>query len=796
MSTRIGDPKTLGASVRMATAIDPYRVLASAPPGLSVDEAQAIAEREFGIRGSLRPLPSERDQNFHLAASDGTEYVLKFANASEDPGVTEFQNRALAHIAACDPELPVPRVYPSRDGATEAGVVVADGARHVVRLLGYLPGRPWKTVATTPALRRRLAQTLARLGLALRGLFHPAAGQALLWDVRHAGDLRALTGHIEDADLRVRVERFLDRFEAEVAPRLPGLRAQVIYNDLNPSNVLIDPDDPERLTGIIDFGDMVHGPLVADLAVATAYQIVDQDRPLEAAAEFAAAYHAVVPLEPPEADLLFDLTLARLCTTVTITSWRAGRYPENRDYILRSAAGAARALEASSEIPRDRAGSHLRAALGLARPAQTHAPFADLLARRERRMGAAYRLFYSRPLHLVRGEGVWLYDSDGRKYLDVYNNVPHVGHCHPRVVAAVSAQLATLNTHTRYLHQNVLELAERLTALMPPELNTCMFACTGSEANELALRIARAATGGTGVIVTAHAYHGNTGALAELSGSYGSSGSPGPWVATVPAPDPYRGPHRGADAAERYAEEVGAAIDRLISAGIRPAALLVDTIFSADGIVSAPPGFLALAAERIRAAGGLLIADEVQAGFGRTGERWWGFERHRVVPDLVTMGKPMGNGYPLAAVVAGAETIARFAKHTRYFNTFGGNPVAAAAGVAVLDVMARERLRENAHSTGAWLQQALGELAARHDRIGDVRGAGLFVGAELVRDHSTREPATGEAAAVVEGLRERGVLIGATGPHDNVLKMRPPLAFNREHAALLIEALDDTLARV
>jgi 4-aminobutyrate aminotransferase-like enzyme len=424
-----------------------------------------------------------------------------------------------------------------------------------------------------------------------------------------------------------------------------------------------------------------------------------------------------------------------------------------------------------------------------ARAAQSIAPREQaLVARRQKLLGPAYRLFYADPVHVVRGEGVWLYDPDGHAYLDVYNNVASVGHCHPHVVAALSRQAAVLNTHTRYLNETILDYAEKLLAYFPPELSQVMFTCTGSEANDLAYRAARSYTGGTGMIVTQLAYHGVTVAISEMSPSLGAAAALGAQVRTVPAPDLYRS--AGRDVGQALAEAVRAAIADMDMHGIRPAALLVDTIFSSDGVFADPPGFLQPAVAAIREAGGLFIADEVQPGFGRTGEAMWGFMRHGVVPDIVTMGKPMGNGHPIAAMVAKPEILQAFGERTRYFNTFGGNPVSCAVGQAVLEVIEGEGILCNARTVGAYLQDGLRALAQRHQTIGDVRGAGLFIGVELVRDRSTREPDGETTAALVNGLRQRRILISAAGPHANVLKIRPPLVFGREHADRFLEGLD------
>ena len=414
-----------------------------------------------------------------------------------------------------------------------------------------------------------------------------------------------------------------------------------------------------------------------------------------------------------------------------------------------------------------------------------------LIERRERLLGPAYRLFYETPVHLVRGEGVWLYDPDGAAYLDVYNNVACVGHCHPHVVAALARQAAVLNTHTRYLNEGVLDYAERLLATFPAGLDHIMFTCTGSEANDLAYRAAQVFTGGTGFIVTQLAYHGVTAAISEMSPSLGSGITIPPHVRTVPAPDLYHAD--GQDVGETFAAGVRAAIADMRAHGIKPAALLVDTIFSSDGVFSDPAGFLQPAVAAIREAGGLFIADEVQPGFGRTGAGLWGFQRHGIEPDLVTMGKPMGNGHPIAAMVARHEILDVFGGRTRYFNTFGGNPVSCAVGMAVLDVIEQEGLVANARDVGAALHDGLLTLAERHELIGDVRGAGLFVGLELVTDRATKAPATQQTARLVNGLRDRRVLISASGPHANVLKIRPPLVFSRANVDQFLTVMDEVL---
>lgn len=410
---------------------------------------------------------------------------------------------------------------------------------------------------------------------------------------------------------------------------------------------------------------------------------------------------------------------------------------------------------------------------------------AELRARRARLLAPTYQLFYDEPLQIVRAADVWMYDEQGRAYLDAYNNVPVVGHCHPQVVEALARQAATLNTHTRYLAELPLQLAEELLATLPPRFASIIFTCTGSEANDLAVRICKAATGGSGFIVTDFAYHGATDVIAGMSPEDG--GPLGPGVYAVPAPV-------GAAGAAAFGAAVRRCLERMRADGVRPAALLVDTIFASDGVAAQPAGFLAEAAGQVRAAGALFIADEVQPGFGRVGEAMWGFQRHGVIPDLVTMGKPMGNGHPVAALAGQPDVLAAFARRARYFNTYGGNSVSCAAALAVLHVIGEQELMKNALASGAYLQQRLQALAARCLVIREVRGAGLFLGVELGDNPVSGLAGAPEAARVMNAMRRRGVLVGTTGRRGDALKIRPPLTFAPEHADLLVEALEQALS--
>jgi 4-aminobutyrate aminotransferase-like enzyme len=418
-----------------------------------------------------------------------------------------------------------------------------------------------------------------------------------------------------------------------------------------------------------------------------------------------------------------------------------------------------------------------------------------LTARRERVLGASYRLFYREPVHVVRGEGAYLWDAEGARYLDVYNNVPSVGHAHPRVIEAVHRQMTQVNTHTRYLHTAILDYADDLLATLPDELDQVMFLCTGSEANDLAIRVARAFTGGTGVILSSEAYHGNTELTSAHSPALGGNQPLDPAARLVAPPDAYRAPWRDHEhVGAWFAAQVQIAIDDLRAAGIPFAALLIDSVFSSDGVFTGSPGMLRAAFDVVHRNGGVVIADEVQPGFARTGDAFWGFGRHGVVPDIVTMGKPMGNGMPISGMAARTEVLEAFSRRIPYFNTFGGNPVSIAAAQAVLDVIREEGLQERARRVGEALRAELTAVASSYDVVGDVRGAGQFTGFELVRSRTSAVPDGVLALDVVEGMRRRGVLTSVAGPAGNVLKLRPTLAFAEEDVPWLVGALDDALA--
>jgi 4-aminobutyrate aminotransferase-like enzyme/Ser/Thr protein kinase RdoA (MazF antagonist) len=1002
---------------------------------LTETDAALVARRLYGLEAEARALPGEFDDNFRISTEGGRAFVLKAMHPAREPGLVEMQCSALAHLAARAPRLPVQRVVPTVAGESWTFVPGPDGAPRLVWMLTWLPGTSLAEARPRrPELLRELGRLLGEMDDALAGFEHPEAHRDFKWDLSRALVVRPVLGCVADPARRALVERVLARYEAEVVPALPRLRRSIVHGDANDHNVLVgDFQGVDRpVTGLLDFGDMHHGILVGEPAVAAAYALLGQADPLAAAAAVVSGYHEAFPLEEAEIALLWTLAAARLAVSVassavrageaasdpyvtvseapawealeridrvsprlahyvlreacglppvpagpSVASWLAhapvapvldvdlrtspclvfdlsvgsallgadpraaetgplterlfgemkracvavgvGRYDEARGlYVSRLFGAGGRATDerrtvhlgidlfaepgttvraplagvvhllANNAAPQDygplvvlrhetgdgtpfytlyghlsddtlpalavgrrveageaiaRVGSppangdwpphlHLQVILdllgagadfpGVALPSQRavwtslspdpnlllripadrfppeEPSPADSLAARGRLLGRNLSVAYRRPLKIVRGFAQHLYDECGRAYLDAYNNVPLVGHSNPRVVRAVQEQAALLNTNTRYLHDTILRYAERLTRRLPEPLRVCYFVNSGSEANELALRLARARSGGEDVIVLEHAYHGHTTTLVDVS-PYKFEGPGGrgrkEWVHTAPLPDTYRGRCRDdPQAGPRYASHVGAIVDQLRAEGRRLAAFLAETLPSVAGQVVLPPGYLAEVYRHVRAAGGVAIADEVQTGFGRPGEHFWAFEAQGVVPDVLVLGKPIGNGFPLGAVVTTREIAGAFDNGMEFFSTFGGNPVSCAAGLAVLDVVEDEGLQERSRRVGRRLGEGLRELSDRHPILGDVRGCGLFLGVELVRDRASLEPATEEADYVVNRLRECGVLTGTDGPHRSVLKIRPPLVLPDDDADLFLRTLDEVLA--
>jgi len=779
-------------------------------PPLSPAEAARIALEFYSLHADVRPLPGEYDDNFHLTTSDGRAFVLKIMHAARAISFVAMQCRALGHLAERAPHLALPRVIPNPKGQLAAHVQTADGGRRIVWLLSFLPGVALAKVQPhTPELLESLGRFLGEMDAALLDFSHPAANRILKWDLSRSLWAFEKLSSIVDPQRRALAEHFLILFEREAVPRFHRLRRSVIYGDANDHNALVGPVSPKprEVVSVVDFGDMHTGLTVAEPAVAAAYAILGKQDPMWAASSVLAGYHRRFPLNGDELAVFFTLMATRLAVSVINSAHRKSLIPDD-PYVTVTEAPAWAALERLAKIPVPQANERLLAATTSPGNARSSVPSGSAeslpsldqaLSTRRKLFSSNLSLSYDRPLRIVRGWMQYLYDDTGRAFLDVYNNVPLVGHSHPRVVQAVQKQVALLNTNTRYLHDNILRYAQRLTALLPEPLRVCFFVNSGSEANELALRLARTHTGREDIIVLEHAYHGHTSTLIDISPyKFNGPGGKGqkPWVRVAPIADDFRGLYRRgeSDLGKKYAAHVAAILEKLKREGRGAAAFIAETMPSVAGQIVFPPGYLKEVYKHVRAGGAVCIADEVQVGFGRLGTHFWGFETQDVVPDIAVFGKPIGNAFPLAAVVTSAEIAASFANGMEFFSTFGGNPVACAAGLAVLDVLEDNQLQQNALNVGSQWLRDLRSLQAQYPLIGDVRGMGLFLGIDLATDRDKSTPATAQAHYVVNRLRELGVLAGTDGPHHNVLKLRPPLIFSASDAAFFTSTLSSILA--
>ena len=764
-------------------------ILASRLPEFSESDAVRIAAETFRVRASTATnLGSERDQTFLLSgpAGDGLA-IMKVSNAAEDPATLDMEALGVLHARRADPTLPValpriaPGAEPDRDGAAAYRATTTSpstGDAHFVRLYDVLPGSGRSDpLALSDAAIADWGETTARLARALRGFAHPSAHRTMLWDIQHALRTRSMLDDIRDTRRRAAVAAVLERFEAVVVPAWPLLRAQVVHTDFTIDNALVD--DAGRITGIVDFGDMSYSATAVDIAsvIDSLANGRDPDDLFRVSRLVMDGYQRVTPLEPLELRLMGELIATRSAVTIAIPAWRAARGLEDAEFAERYTASAETIVRAILDVGWEESARRLSGS-------PRRASDADLAARRAAVLGPALEpLTYEHPIHMASARGVWMTDTDGRRYLDAYNNVPCVGHAHPRVAEAVARQARLLNTNMRYLHEAAIELAERLVATCPPGLDTVLFVNSGSEANDLAWRMATTFTGHTGGLCTARGYHGISEASAALSPESWLSGRPPPNIETWLPPDTYRG-------ANLDASGFAAALERLGARGFAPAATILDGALTSDGFYDLDPAYIAELLRLTRATGGLWIADEVQGGHGRTGDAMWSFQRFGIVPDFITLGKPMGNGHPVAAVITRREIAERFAADTVFFSTFGGNPVSAAAGLAVLDVLEDERVLPRVTLAGDALRAGIRDVATRHPAIGDVRGMGLAIGVEIVSDRDSKAPDARATDAIKEGLRDRGVLVGTTGTAGNILKVRPPLAFTAAEVQVFLDALE------
>lgn len=759
-------------------------------------EAEKLAKEHYHIISVASTLNGYDEQNFLLETNEGKKFVLKIATDAHNYYFLDAQVKILNHLAGSALNSKFQHFVLNHDGI-EITKINIDNTNYYLRILTYLEGTFWVDQEEKKESHYDdLGLFLGQMDKALETFSHPAMHRHYTWDISTASDATKKLKHIKNHEQRRIAGYFLMQFETEVLPEISSLPHAYVHNDANDYNVLVNN---EHVTGLIDFGDIVFTARINNLAVACTYAMLNNDDPMRAAELIATGYSKETALTEKEVDLVYYLVAARLCISVTESAYNASLSSNNEHHFI-TEMPAWKLLYQLIEINPIKFQHAMRMACGLS-PIINEDGYQNILKERKEHIGYNLSISYKKKLKIVKGALQYLYDDKGKTYVDCVNNPSHVGHCHPAVVKKMQRQIATLNTNTRYLNDNIIDFAKMLKKTLDPSLSVCYFTNSGSEANDLAIRMSRHFTKQKDVIVLDHAYHGTSTASMEMS-PYKFDGKGGfgkmPWIHKALNPDLYRGPYQydDAQAGEKYAADVERIIQDLKKENKAPSAFICETLLGVGGQIPLPPGYLKEVYKHIRAVGGLCIADEVQVGFGRVGEKFWGYELQDVVPDIVVMGKPIGNGHPLAAVVVTKEIAMSFNNGMEFFNTFGGNPVSMATGIAVLEVIEQEELQQNALEVGNHLMEGLKELMNKHAIIGDVRGHGLFIGAELVRDRNSKEPAVPEIDEVVELMKERGFLLSTDGPLYNVLKIKPPIVFSKKNADDMVRNLDEVLGGI
>lgn len=745
-----------------------------------------ILEKEFGLTNvEIKKIDGYDNHNYLIKM--GTDRVIFKTYVPDDAllSILHSESEVLLYLHK-DKSSKYPQPIPFADGDYIKTQSI-DKKPAMCRMLSFLDGDFLGDVNGTITLYQSLGTFLAEMDLKLQSIDHPILrARQWEWDIQYLHLNKKYLNDIKEPRDRSLVRYFFQQFEENVVPILPGLRKQVIHNDANEWNVLVKND---AVTGIIDFGDLAYAPLVNEMAVAMTYVIYDKEEPLAWVPALLKAYHEVIPLKAEELAILYYLVAARLCVSVCNSAHAKQSDPDN-SYATVSEAHAWSMLRRWLSISPKKAENTFRKAVGWAE----HRPqlIEKLISLRHQHISPILSLSYDHPIAMERAAFQYMYDSSGNCFLDAYNNIPHVGHSHPKVIAAGQRQMARLNTNTRYVYDLLAEYAEKLLSKFPDPLNKVYFVNSGSAASDLAIRLAQAHTRHEQLMVMAHGYHGNTQMAIDVSDykfnnpkGQGQKGN----IAIAELPDTYRGRHSGDNAGHLYAVDAA----RQINASQSPiAAFIAEPIVGCGGQVPLANGYLEGVYKAIRAQGGICISDEVQTGFGRLGDHFWGFEAQNVVPDVVILGKPMGNGHPIGAVITTDEVAESFEKGVEFFSSFGGNPVSCAIGLSVLEVMEEEQLQEHTKHVGKYYQSLLKGLQKKHACIGDVRGSGLFLGVDIV-ETGTQNTDRKLAHHIKNELRQRHILISTDGPDDNVLKTKPPLCFSKENAEEVVEVMDEVL---
>ncbi|MFT7588409.1 MAG: ethanolamine-phosphate phospho-lyase [Limisphaerales bacterium] len=747
------------------------------------ETAVSYVKQFYNMEGVCKPLAGYDDQNFCFISRKGQKFVLKFTRNRSQLPLLSGQTRLLKILNKKVKPGIYPNLIPTISGTQ---ITPLEGEFASVRMLEWIDGEfldiehiDEETLFEFGSFLGNTNKLISNLNIPLIRAYDSD------WDLRHFGKMRDSLSSIKDPVLRSKLDYFFLQFEESTVSLLRKCRPGIIHGDANDQNVLFKQLDGKIQFSLIDFGDCCWSHPICDLAVALPYFLGKES--LRRACKITEGFHSTFPLTDEEIKALYYLVIARAVSSIIMSAKTSETRP-NDEYIDLHQQHMIKLIDQWIAIGPVKFERTIRAHLNLALPELPTET--KLLERRNKHNGLGLSLAYNQPIHMTRASFQYMFDAAGNQYLDCVNNIIHVGHCHPHVVRAISSQAAKLNTNTRYFLDQLDLYSARIADLFPAPLNRVYFVNSGSEAGDLALRLARNYTNRQTIMSVDHGYHGNSQATIEASAyKYKSKGGlgKGPNVIEAPMPDIQRGLYKGSDAGPLYAEAAKLLIDQPV------AAFICESIIGCGGQIDLPPQYLSSIYKTIREQGGLCIADEVQTGFYRVGSHWWAFERQNVVPDIVIMGKPMGNGHPLAAVITTDEIAQAFDNGMEFFSSFGGNPVSCAAGMAVLDIIETEKLGEQALQVGSELKEMLKEISKNHPEIGEIRGAGLFIGIDIVsRDHPEK-PDGKLAGDIINAMRRSGILLSTDGPYHNVIKFKPPMCFTQSNAKQLCSTLANVL---
>jgi len=734
------------------------------------DSKQRFIQSNYNIFAEIQQLEGHVDRNFLLIVDKEPKYVLKLTTDLTSKPFLKAQHHIIEHLGNND-RFAFPQIQTGSDGKSIYLFTDDDGAQYLARILKYIPGKFLAESLKSNDLLYAFGQFLATMDKSLADIHSlEIMTRHYEWDLQHFQEYQDYLEHISNPAKRKLIQYFLLLFKENILPIRHHFRKSIIHNDANDWNVI---SDEKNILGIIDFGDLVYSYTINEAVIGAAYIALDSDDPLTRISSLLQGYHDQFPIVDMELENFYYLLATRLCMSVCQTAYMKKKRPDDK-YLSIHEQPVWALLDKWISISPDLAANTFRKACGLkAGPIKSEDSFIE---HRKRHISATLSLSYEKPILMERGAFQYMFDRDGKTYLDCVNNIMHVGHCHPRVVEAGQRQMAILNTNTRYLYEALNQYAEKLLNKFPVSLSKVFFVNSGSSASDLAIRLARNYTDKYDLIVLDHGYHGNTTLGIEIS-PYKFKGrggkGPAPYIHTASLPGTSL-------SAEHSEEELYAEIDNFFEHPV--AGFIGEPIVGCGGQVMLSEAYITTIYEKVRSKGGVCIADEVQTGFGRVGSNFWAYELYDVVPDIVVLGKPMGNGHPIGAVVTTDEIASAFENGMEFFSSFGGNPVSCQIGKSVLEVIEEEALQEKAFITGNYLMDGFRDIQKEQKMIAEVRGAGLFIGIELVKISNPGLPATEEAKKIINLMKQEGILLSTDGPDNNVIKIKPPMCFNMHNA--------------